>query len=130
MLELLASTRVHGDLLQRGLVLAARSAPLLSYQGPDTNQLPRLPPLESKLVPVLDGSIPGAGEDEQEPAKGATRMVMSCLRSVIREEAQALRLEFLRQTGITAGAGDMSSSGHHGSSSKAPKAKKDIAAGC
>ncbi|KAH7984437.1 hypothetical protein HPB52_020723 [Rhipicephalus sanguineus] len=34
-------------------------------------------------------------------------MVMSCLRSVIREEAQALRLEFFRQTGITAGAGDM-----------------------
>ncbi|KAH7983756.1 hypothetical protein HPB52_014087 [Rhipicephalus sanguineus] len=36
-------------------------------------------------------------------------MVTSCLRSVIREEAQALRLEFFRQTGITAGAGDMRS---------------------
>ncbi|KAH7983757.1 hypothetical protein HPB52_014088 [Rhipicephalus sanguineus] len=57
-------------------------------------------------------------------------MVMSCLRSVIREEAQELRLEYFRQTGITAGAGDMSSSGHHGSSSKAPKAKNDMAAGC
>ncbi|KAH7983759.1 hypothetical protein HPB52_014090 [Rhipicephalus sanguineus] len=57
-------------------------------------------------------------------------MVMSRLWSVIREEAQELRLEYFRQTGITAGAGDMSSSGYHGSSSKAPKAKKDMAAGC
>ncbi|XP_049275209.1 uncharacterized protein LOC125759838, partial [Rhipicephalus sanguineus] len=40
-------------------------------------------------------------------------MVTSCLRSVIREEAQALRLEFFRQTGITAGAGDMSAPPFH-----------------
>ncbi|KAH7975913.1 hypothetical protein HPB52_006651 [Rhipicephalus sanguineus] len=63
----------------------------------------------------------GAGEDEQGLAEAIAEMVTSCLRSVIREEVQALRHEFLGPTGITAGAGDMSSSGHQGLSQNAPK---------
>ncbi|KAL1468773.1 hypothetical protein MTO96_025183 [Rhipicephalus appendiculatus] len=96
-----------------------RQAPRSAGQPPTTAGDHRRP---SAAVSVKQATRHrcGAGEDEQELAEVIAERVMSSLRSVIREEVQALRHEFLGHTGITAGAGNMSS-GHHGSSSNVPK---------
>lgn len=103
-------------------------SPAANVQSPDhvssadnfsTSTEPEQPRFEAVEARDTDK---GAAEDEEEIAKAMAELVVRCMRHVIREEVEALRLEFLGHMDIAAGVANKRNSDHRGISSESSKA--------